>query len=438
MDPQKSIAIKTITIDSLKSLLARDAKGNWSFSEGLALLSPPEKEGRAAPKKASADPKTQTQISLGKIEIRGDSQVTFEDKSVTPAYKTQMAINTLSLKNFDTAKAGQKCPFKLAGKIGKYTDINFDGSMQPFADRLTMDLKGKIDNLELPPLSPYIVTAIGYKFASGQSDADITMTVKSGQMDGKTQFVFEQIRAKAVDAETLAKLNIKQTIPMETALSLLRDKDGTIKLKVPITGDIADPKFSVGDAINQALLKATTKASLTYLKYALGPYGLAIAAAEVALMAADQVGGIRLEPVKFPAGSAEIDQTAQGYMEKLATILKDRPDAKIRVCGLAAESADQAGIQAQAVAAAESTDADKEPPPTDQAEEDAAPAQAAAAPSAGAAVSKEQLEALAQSRSEAVKDHLVSQYGIEDDRILLCHPEIDKTQEGTPRAEILF
>ena len=251
-------------------------------------------------------------------------------------------------------------------------------------------------------------------------------------------FLFEQIKAKAVDAETLAKHNIKQTIPMETALSLLRDSKGNIKLKVPIKGDIADPKFSVGDAINQALLKATTKASLAYLKYALGPYGLAIAAAEVAYMAANKAGGIRLEPVKFAAGASDIDATARGYMEKLAAILKDRPEAKIRVCGLAAELVDPAGIQAQAAAAAESTDTEKEEPPADEAEEDAAPALAATTSPAGAVVSIEQLEALAKARSDTIKDTLVNQHGIKADRILICHPEVDKTKEGTPRAEILF
>ena len=115
----------------------------------------------------------------------------------------------------------------------------------------------------------------------------------------------------------------------------------------------------------------------------------------------------------------------------MAKILKDRPESKIRVCGLAAESADSAGIQKQAPAAG------KEEPPADEAEEDAAPVEAAANQT-GALISKEQLEALAKARSDGIKDHLVNQHGIKADRILICHPEIDKTADGKPRAEILF
>jgi outer membrane protein OmpA-like peptidoglycan-associated protein len=178
---------------------------------------------------------------------------------------------------------------------------------------------------------------------------------------------------------------------------------------------------------------------LTYLKFALGPYGLAIAAAELAYSAATEAGSIRLEPVKFTAGTPDIDSSDHGYVEKLAAILKDRPEAKIRVCGLAAQSADQAAIlareaEAKAESAAESSPSAEEKP----SEEESAASTPATAGSALAQLPPEQLEALAEARSMAIKDLLVDRYGIKDDRILLCHPEIDKTAGGKPRAEILF
>ena len=57
---------------------------------------------------------------------------------------------------------------------------------------------------------------------------------------------------------------------------------------------------------------------------------------------------------------------------------------------------------------------------------------------ARASLRPEQLEALAKARSMAIKDYLVEQHGVKDDRILLCHPEVDKAAEAKPRAEILF
>ena len=434
VDPQKELKFEAVSADSLKSFVARNADGNWSFTEGLALLSGPEKEKPAESRQAPAARKPRPQISLGKFDVRGDSGIQFVDRSITPAYDTRVTLQTLQLSGLDSTDSGQKSPFALAGKIGKYTDIKFDGTLQPFAERLSMDLEGSIEDLSLPPLSPYIVNAIGYKFASGQADARIEMTIQSGEMDGDTRFVFEQLKTKAVDPETLKKLDVEQTIPMETALSLLRDGDGTIKLRVPVSGDISNPKFSFNDAINQALVKATTKATMSYLKYALGPYGIAIAAAELAYKTASKAAAIRLEPLKFEAGQASLDATGQDYVDRLARILKDRPEARIRVCGLAVEAADKAALLAQNQAAAEASGETAEKSTADEAEEkvDESPEDE------GPQVTPEQLQALAEARAGVIKDTLVESYGIEDDRILLCHPEIDKSGDGQPRAEILF
>jgi len=444
VDPATKIEIDAIVIDTLHSMLQRKSDGQWSYSERLAALQPSAAQKSERAQADNTGPKTDApRYRIGNLVIRGNSQIQFEDLTVEPAVSTTMTLNTLELGNLDSAKPGEESPLKLEGKIGKYTEIDFKGFVKPFDERLSMNLKGGVADLELPPYSPYIVKAIGYKFASGQVDADLDMAIKRGNMDGVTRFQFHELRAKAVDAETLKKQGVKQTIPMETALSLLRDKDGNIKLDIPISGDIADPKFSFADAINQAVVKATATASLTYLKYALGPYGLAIAAAEVAYKAASAAGGIRLEPVKFTAGTADLDPSDKGYIEKLAAILKERPEAVIRVCGLAAQSADQAAIPAQAPAAkpesaAEASPSAKEKPPAEKAEKESTASTSAAAGPAVVQLTLEQLEELARSRSMAIKDLLVAQYGIKDDRILLCHPEIDKTAKGKPRAEILF
>jgi len=444
VDPATKIEIDAILIDTLQSILKRNRDGQWSFSERLAALQTPPREGSESQQAGKTGSKTESpRFRIGKLVIKDNSRIGFEDLTVNPAVSTTMTLSTFELGNLDSAKPDQESPLKLEGKIGKYTEIDFKGFVKPFDERLSMNLKGGVADLELPPYSPYIVKAMGYKFASGQMDLNLKMAVNRGKMDGRAKFRFDELRAKAVDSETLKKQGGKQTIPIETALSLLRDKDGTIKLDVPISGDIADPKFSFADAINQAVVKATATASLTYLKFALGPYGLAIAAAELAYDAATEARAIRLEPVKFNAGTPDIDPSDHGYVEKLAAILKDRPDAKIRVCGLAAQSADQAAIlareaEAKAESAADSSSSAEEKPAADKTKEESAASASAATGSAAVQLSPEQLEALAESRSMAIKDLLVDKYGIKDDRILLCHPEIDKTAGGKPRAEILF
>ena len=60
------------------------------------------------------------------------------------------------------------------------------------------------------------------------------------------------------------------SLPLDTALELLRDSDGNIALSVPVSGDVDNPQFDYSDAINQAMLSAAKGAVLIYFQ----PLGL--------------------------------------------------------------------------------------------------------------------------------------------------------------------
>ena len=53
-------------------------------------------------------------------------------------------------------------------------------------------------------------------------------------------------------------------------------------------------------------------------------------------------------------------------------------------------------------------------------------------------LSDEQLLTLAEQRANRIEDILVTKYGIKDQRIFICAPEIDKSPEATPRVEVVF
>ena len=158
------------------------------------------------------------------------------------------------------------------------------------------------------------------------------------------------------------------------------------------------------DAINQAVVKALTMASFSYLKYMLGPYGVAIGVAELAIKA---VPGIRLQPVVFEPGSSDLNPDSVAYLQKIAAILRERPDLKVSVCGLATET-DRSYLSEQGLKQGTASSSIDDP-----------------------------LLELAQTRAEVIEDHLVNQYEIENKRIFICKPELDKNAEAPPRAELL-
>ena len=49
----------------------------------------------------------------------------------------------------------------------------------------------------------------------------------------------------------------------------------------------------------------------------------------------------------------------------------------------------------------------------------------------------ERLGSLAKQRAAGIKEYLVKNHGIEDDRLLVCLPEYDAREQATPRVELL-
>ncbi|UCD91050.1 MAG: DUF748 domain-containing protein [Desulfobacterales bacterium] len=426
----------SVSLDSLKAQIRRKKDGTWNFIEGVDTLSPSsdevKKESTEKPTVIQASEKTEdgtsTQIKVKAITITGDSVVSFEDESVDPSYRADLRVNEFSLVNLNSFEPDQSIPFKIDAKIGKHTDVNFKGNLQPFTDRVSMEVTGKINDLEMPPLSSYTINAFGHRFASGETDIDIDLKISQGQLAGEGEFKIYKLELDPLDKAELKERNIKSTIPLDSAISLLRNGSGDVKLKVPISGDIADPKFSIADAINQAVLKATKKATLTYLKYALWPYGTAIAAVELAMTAADKVSGISLDPVIFEPGRTTLTEDNRDYINKLAGIMKERPVVRVQLCGLSVKTVDIAGLQQKALV--DTTGKRAKYKETDKKDKEKKPE----APP----VTKKNLEDLARERAKAIENILVSKHGIDNSRIFICHPKIETVNNNNPRVELIF
>ena len=411
--PNQSLGVDSATFENTSVYLHHNKDGKWTYIGDLTSILAGDETGYSEDRDQIKQPvesvsagKTESEkfgLRIGRLQIVGDSSVRFEDEAVNPPYLANLNFTQAVASELDNRRPEQPSPLKIAASMGKYTRLNLQGNIQPFTKRINMDVTGKIEALELPPLSSYFVKLLGYNFASGEMDTDVNLKIVLGKLQGESNFRLNNLEVKAAEKKPEIKQDTGLKMPLESALKLLRDKKNNIQINVPITGDITDPKFSFSDAINQAIFKALQMASISYLKHMLGPYGAAIGVAELAIKA---IPGIRLQPVGFAPGSGDLDENAAAYLQKVAEILRDRPDLQLRVCGLATGK-DNAFLGEQGLI--EGT--------------------------ASSSIDEKLLE-LAKKRAELIEDHLVSQYGIKDKRIFICKPEFDENAEGSPRAEL--
>jgi len=421
-----NVAIGLLEWRDVVSFVQRESNGEWRPVRIVDTLPFSNKEEEAPPAELKVADAPAGRVHVGELRITGDSAIILDDATVKPPFNMRLTLAKAVIKNIDNGNPEQDSPLDIEGRIGKHSQITVKGTLQPFAARPTLNLVNMVDGFTLPQLTPYTVEALGYAMDSGQVNVDSTLKINKGVIDSKNKLVIRGLKISPVDNESREKLDGSLTVSLDTALGMLRDKNDTIKLDLPVSGDIDSPDFDISDVINTAVSKAITQGSMTYLKFALQPYGALIT---IAQLAGDAANKVRLQPVNFAAGEAQPAAESDGYLKKVAGILKDRPEINIKICGLAV-AADRI-----ALGAAIATDPKVKASASDKAN---VSDKANASDKAAATVTDQQLLELATMRADFVKDRLIIKYGASASRLIACTPEIAKAKGDVARVDLLI
>lgn len=438
-------------ISDIVTRLRRDADGSWQVTRLFEKFRPATsvtaaesaqagaaaeaaestvRDAAAPPVPADAAPAGTggaARISLAGLHIAGDSAIDMQDVSVQPAFSSRLVLREVEIGALDSAQPEQDTPVSIEGRTGKHSRISIRGTVRPFAARPTLELDNRLEGVALTDLSPYTVNMLGYELKSGHLDVESKLGIDHGSMDGKNRLTLRALDVAPVDNAARAQLESQLSVPLGTALNMLRDRHDTITLDLPVGGDIDSPDFDISDVVNTAVSKALKKASMTYLTVALQPYGALISVAKLAGEAASRVS---LAPVDFGPGSTEQPAGSRDYLDKVASILGERPELNIKVCGVANET-DRATLAARAAAA-------RVGQPAEKAGEKADGKPVVPPPVEAVRISDEQLLELAVQRAAVVTDYLVEQHAVSAGRLVACQPSMDSSPAGKGRVDLLL
>ncbi len=300
------------------------AAGEPSARENDTTASPAP---AAAAQTATADPLA-PQLTFGPLSLV-NGQVAFSDFFVKPNYSADLSKLTGRLGAFSTQPPGaepQLAELELRGLAEGSAELEITGKLNPLAKPLALDIAGKVQDLELPPLSPYAVKYAGHGIERGRLSVDVNYKIQpNGQLTARNKLVLNQLSfGEAVKGAPAS-------LPVKLAVALLADSNGVIDLDLPISGSLNDPQFSVGPVIFKAVVNLIGKAIT----------------APFSLLAKALGGSDSLSEVAFPPGQAAITQEARAGLDKLAKALVDRPALKLTVTGTASLNQERKAIQRQ-------------------------------------------------------------------------------------------
>ena len=347
-------------------------------------------------------------LHIGRIRL-ADSAIVIEDAGTTPTTRIDIGITELNIDNIDNSSPEQTTNISTQGKFGRFGSYALSASAQPFSPQANGKLTGHINGIDLPRLSPYTARDLGFRLRSGTLDSDIDMAIAADQLSGKVKLVLHQLELIPI-AERKISGDMTAT-SLNTSLNMLRDRNNTISIDVPLSGDINAPDFSIRDAFNQALMAGVKTGMMTYALLALQPYGTMVV---VAKYAGEQISKLRLDPVTFAPASSVLDDTARNYLGKVAGMLAERPKVNVKVCGVAVAR------EAELL-----NDADKGKAGSGNASDDKGE-------------TEKRLKALARQRAITVREFLIEQAGGAAQQLVGCLPVIETGSDAVPRTDLLI
>lgn len=300
-------------------------KGPSPAPESAAAVAPPAPAPALAPV-----------VRFGPITLAG-GQVSFSDHFIKPNYSADLSELTGRLGAFSSqppapGEAPPMAELELRGRAEGTAQLEITGRLNPLAQPLALDIVGKMQGLELPPLSPYSIKYAGHGIERGKLSMEVSYQIQpDGQLTANNKLVLHQLSfGDAVEGAPAS-------LPVRLATALLADSNGVIDLDLPISGSLNDPQFRIGAVIFKLLGNLIMKAVTAPFALIGNLFGAA---------------GGDASAVAFAPGSAQLDEAARANLDKVAKALQQRPALTVTVVGqaqLASEREGWKGEQLQAM-----------------------------------------------------------------------------------------
>lgn len=248
-------------------------------------------------------------VRLRKLDIAG-GVMSFADYSMQPNFEARIDALQGTITNL-SSQPTDPATFDLKGQvIDQYSPVSITGSMNLAGYDRQTDMRLTFRNIELPVFNPYSGRYAGYAIAKGKLTTELSYKIVNRALQADHHIVIDQL-------EWGQATNSKEAVPLPVRLaaSLLKDRNGVIDLKLPLTGSLDDPKFRIWPIVWQIVGNIIEKAITA-------PFSLIGSLFE---------GADKAQYVDFKPGAATLPAGSGEALGALAKALTERSELQLDI-----------------------------------------------------------------------------------------------------------
>ena len=317
IDWPRRLAVGSVQLRRPRLLVERDALGQirlWKVAvpdwTAAPAASPPP--APAAPAPAAAAPPT---LEIATLRLERAS-ARFVDQSTTPTYAEELSNVELTVTPLTTAP-GRRGRFTASGAVG---GGSFTSKGEVTAgERPHVDLTVELRDFVVPRANPYLDLYTGWTATRGSLSLTGTYTLNGTRLETRHDVVVRDLDLDPVD--TRDEVERRVGLPFGLLVSLLKDSRGTIKLSLPVAGDLSRREFDFQDAMWSAVRALSVR--LVALPFSrIG-----------SLFVSDdsKVEAVAITPVMFDPGTAQLATGMDAHLQKIGGFMRDTPAVKLAI-----------------------------------------------------------------------------------------------------------
>ncbi|DAB29938.1 MAG TPA: hypothetical protein CFH84_06985 [Sulfurimonas sp. UBA12504] len=219
----------------------------------------------------------------------------------------------------------------IVGEVDAYGATKLKGSLESSNPKKFTDLNFNFTNLELNAMSGYSAAFAGYAIESGKLYLDLGYKIKDSELLGSNKITINKIKL----GEEIKDENTS-SLPLGFVIAILEDSEGVIDIDMPVAGNVDAPDFKYGAVVMQTLSNLILKAvasPLTFLGSVIG------------------VESQKLEYISFEAGKSDILPPQREKLDQIVKMFEKRPKISLSLSGVYDVQSDTKALQLQKLVA---------------------------------------------------------------------------------------
>lgn len=347
--PHAISAVSLHLRDSLSDVLLQPLKLTAPPDTTTSTPTTTEPTAEAAPITPAGSANQTPTFQLGTVTLDNSATVTIRDERLDTPFKHSIQLDKLRLSNVGSAASSEPSSLHALGKDGEYGSFAVAATLPSRQQLDTFTAALTLNTVALGNFAPYLKQAMGLHIKTGLLSSQLNLQAVQSALEGQLKLNIKQLKLSSQPKAAEDTLRLGSALSLNQALNTLADDEGSVKITIPISGQLNDPSFSFMDVISQVLKKAAYAKAKDYLITAFVPYANAVKITEIA---GSYLLKMRFEPLYFTLPHTGFSPSQQAQITAIAALLRDNKIHSITACPKLPAQAETDSDSATAVAKA--------------------------------------------------------------------------------------